>query len=104
MDDLEALKQAAQNNSDYPASPASSLTPFIHFMRLRKIESKIEHVVYRVDTQTPTTPQIIQEFLDQLSAWKRAIPPEYHDRQDTVYEPFNGIDIFVSAENHLYSC
>jgi hypothetical protein len=65
-------------------------------MRLRRIESKIEHIIYRVDRQTKANAAIIQGFLDQLAAWKDAIPHEYHGREDTKYEPFNGIDIFVS--------
>lgn len=97
VDDLEVLQQASENVTDYPVSPPSSLTTFIHFMRLRRIESKIEHVIYRVDRQTHTTPAIIQGFLDQLTSWKRAIPPEYHDQVDTRYEPYNGIDTFVST-------
>lgn len=95
VDDLRILEKASHDIKDFPVSPPSSLTTFIHFMRLRRIESKIENIIYRVDRQTKATHGIIQDFLDQLTAWKRAIPHEYYNRVDTKYEPFNGIDIFV---------
>lgn len=100
IDDIAALVQAAQ---DTQSTSPTSLTSFIYFIRLRRIESKIQNTFYRVDRPTETSSVIIQGFLDELSAWKRAIPPEYFDRKDTKYEPFDGIDVFVSiTHDRLY--
>ncbi|RDW58443.1 hypothetical protein BP5796_12373 [Coleophoma crateriformis] len=101
VDDVVTLVQAAQNTQ--PTSP-TSLTSFIYFMRLRRIESKIQNTFYRVDRPTETSPVIIQGFLDELSAWKRAIPPEYIDRKDTKYDPFDGIDVFMILYHKCVRC
>jgi hypothetical protein len=63
-------------------------------MRLRRIESRIEHVTYR----TETTSLIIQGFLDELKSWENAIPLEYRDGVGAKCELYNetGIDTFVS--------
>ena len=100
-DDIEALRQGAQNRSNQPVRPPTSLTTFIHFLRLRDIESKIEFTIYRVDRQTQITSEIVQGFLDKLHAWRLAIPPEYHDREDNKHEAYNGIDVFVCFLGHL---
>ena len=94
--DIEMLQQAASEQSQLPARPPTSLTPFIHFLRLRIIESKIEHVIYRLNRKTQANPVIIQNFIDQLSAWKDAIPLEYYDQPSGKQGPYNGIDAFVS--------
>lgn len=95
--DLETLQQAAKKTTDCPASPPTTLTPFVHLMRLRRIESKIEHITYRVDRHSETTPAVLQAFLDELAAWKKAIPLEYHSqtglKNDSDYAI--GIDNFV---------
>lgn len=71
------------------------MTPFIHFMRLRKIETRIECTIYRIDTQAQITPATTQNFMDQLETWRRAIPPEYNDEVESKTRPYNGLDIFV---------
>lgn len=97
MDDIEILQLAVQTRTDEPASPPTSLTPFIHFLRLRAIESKIERNVYRVDRKTNVTPETIQRFLENLAGWKQAIPLEYHHKQDQKW-PCNNVDVFVSPK------
>jgi len=70
-------------------------------MRLRRIESKIVHITYRVDRHSETAPVVIQGFLDELTAWEKAIPPEYQEqntsKKDCDYAI--GIDNFVSLIN-----
>jgi hypothetical protein len=95
--DLEALQQAALSQTGLPACPPSSLTPFIHFLRLRMIESKIEHVIYRLNRKSQANPTVIQTFIDQLAAWKDAIPLEYYEQPKGKHGPYSGIDAFVSA-------
>jgi hypothetical protein len=90
------LKQAAENTTGLPASPPTSLTLFVDFLRLKMIEGKIEFSIYRVDNQKFNTPEIIKGFIEQLTAWERAIPVDFNDREDVRNEPFHGIDVFVS--------
>jgi hypothetical protein len=97
VDDLQILREVSEKNLDAPASPPTSLTLFVHFLRLKIIEGKIEFSIYRVDSQNLSTPKAIQGFLDQLASWERAIPPEFNDKEDVQGEPFDGIDIFVSG-------
>ncbi|RDI80870.1 hypothetical protein Vi05172_g9047 [Venturia inaequalis] len=99
--DTEALRKSAINTSDRPVSPPTTLTPFIHFMRLRRIESKIEHITYRVDRRSETTPAVIQGFLNELTAWKDAIPLEYHNQSNGTSDHAVGIDNFVSPAQPL---
>lgn len=87
------------NTSDRPASPPTTLTPFIHFMRLRRLESKIEHVMYRA-WRSETTPAVIEGFLNELTAWKDAIPLEYHDQPKGTSDCAIGIDNFVSPAQY----
>lgn len=65
-------------------------------MRLRRIESKIEHITYRVDRHAETTPTAIEGFLNELTAWKNAIPLEYHNQPKGTADYAIGIDNFVS--------
>jgi hypothetical protein len=90
------LRQAAEKVSDLPADPPTTLTLFIHFLRLKMIESKIEFSIYRVDSQNMSSPAIVQGFVEQLSAWKQVIPRAFYDQEDTPTQPFHGIEIFVS--------
>ncbi|KIW05924.1 uncharacterized protein PV09_03117 [Verruconis gallopava] len=94
IDDIISIHQAAQNRSPLPARPPSTLTPFIHFLRLRMIESKIEHVIYRLNRKSPANPIVIQGFLDQLIAWKDAIPVEYYENVDSS-GPHSDVDAFL---------
>lgn len=73
-------------------------------MRLRMIESKIEHVIYRLNKKTQANPALIQGFLDQLTAWKEAIPLEYYEHSEVKQGPFSGIDAFVSASKDWFTC
>lgn len=70
-------------------------------MRLRRIESKIEHITYRVDRRSETTPAVIQGFLNELTAWKDAIPLEYHNQSNGTSDHAVGIDNFVSPAQPL---
>jgi hypothetical protein len=62
------------------------------------IESKIEHVIYRLNRKTQANPGVIQSFIDQLAAWKDAIPMEYYQQPACKHGPYSGIDAFVSVK------
>ncbi|KAF2001825.1 hypothetical protein P154DRAFT_595348 [Amniculicola lignicola CBS 123094] len=48
-------------------------------MRLRMIESEIEHAVYRARKKAPADPNLVQDFLAKLTVWQSAIPGEFSE-------------------------
>lgn len=70
-------------------------------MRLRRIESKIEHITYRVGRYSETTHAVIEGFLNELTAWKDAIPLEYHNQRKGTSDYAIVIDNFVSLAQPL---
>ncbi|KAI2619534.1 fungal-specific transcription factor domain-containing protein [Hypomontagnella submonticulosa] len=87
--DDEIVRQASLRVSDIPVNPPHTLTSFVHRMRLKQIESEIQHDVYRVDRPNDVSDAIINTFLDRLNAWKEVIPFEsanYVHRQENAYE------------------
>lgn len=99
--DDEVVRQASAHVSDIPVNPPSSLTSFIHRTRLKKIESEIQHIVYRVDQPGKIPDSIIDAFLDRLHIWKDTIPYEarnYVHRQDEAYE---GVELYTI---HYHRC
>ncbi|KAI1496216.1 fungal-specific transcription factor domain-containing protein [Biscogniauxia marginata] len=99
--DNEVVRQASMRVSNIPVNPANSLTSFIHRTRLKKIESEIQHDVYRVDKPDKVPDTVINAFLDQLDTWKDTIPYEarhFVHRQDVAYE---GLEFYTI---HYHRC
>lgn len=69
-------------STNAPANPSTTLTCFLHSVRLKRIESKIQHEIYRVDVLDDNLPFKTEMFLETLAAWKNAIPPQSHPRDD----------------------
>lgn len=49
-------------------------------VRLKKIESRIQYKIYRVDVLVDNLFHETESLLGALAAWKEAIPPESHER------------------------
>jgi hypothetical protein len=99
--DPAIIHHASENISEYPVNPATSLTSFIHQIRLKRIESEIQSTIYRVSPPTPPDPSVIQEFLDRLSAWERMLPSETYRFEDKELQPYEGIEVYVSIHKML---
>lgn len=102
--DDESLVQIWQQMRSQSRSPqkTSSLTPFIHRLRLKRIESEIQHTVYRVDQVDEVPESTIMSFLSRLEQWKSSIPPSaktYKPRQQSL--PYDGLEFFTI---HLHRC
>jgi hypothetical protein len=95
--DPQVIIQAAQSKSDRPCNPPTTLTSFVHRVRLKRIESQIQHLIYRVDRPANVSDRIIQKFLKQLTEWKDRLPAESHHYQDSQGLPFDGVDVYVSS-------
>ncbi|KAI2614671.1 fungal-specific transcription factor domain-containing protein [Hypoxylon fragiforme] len=99
--DDEVIRLASTRVSNIPVNPPNTLTSFIHRVRLKQIESEIQHDVYRVDQPKEVSKTIINSFIDRLHAWKDAIPHEaahYVHRHDNAFE---GIELYTL---HYYRC
>jgi len=84
-EDAAVFRNASPTST--PVNPPTTMTCFIHILRLKRIESDIQHNLYRVDNSTDLSLRSIQteKFLEKLTAWRDQIPP-----QD------NRIDAYVS--------
>ncbi len=99
--DDEVVRRASAHISNVPANPGNSLTSFIHRLRLKKIESEIQHIIYRVDQLDKIPDGMIDTFLDRLTIWNDTIPYEarnYVHKQDDAYE---GVEFYTI---HYYRC
>jgi hypothetical protein len=76
--DVEVLRRAASQDPSKPAYPQTSMTTIIHLLRLKRLESEIQHKIYRVDRlkSSKAICATTDGFLDKLRAWKEAIPPQ----------------------------
>lgn len=92
--DLGVYQRAAKQDRSRPARPQTTMSCFIHLVRLKRIESDIQHTIYRVDS--PACPKDVCEatdmFLTQLQAWKDAIPVECTQNEALDLESFEGND------------
>lgn len=93
MGDQE-VRQAWQDHFDQPREHASTLTPFIHRVRLKRIESEIQHSVYRVDVTGATSKSVVDNYLQRLDDWKSQIPIEAggFDKQMQPDVPYDGYE------------
>lgn len=99
--DDEFVRQASLRVSPLPLNPPNTMTSFVHRLRLKRIESEIQHTVYRVDQSGKTPDAIIHSFLDRLDAWKDAIP---YDAMHYVHQPnsaYEGPELYTI---HYHRC
>lgn len=95
------VRNAALSVSTVPASPPNSMTSFIHRTRLKRIESEIQHIIYRVDFTGKVPDATLNDFLDRLSHWKDTIPFEAHNYVHTHDSAFEGLEFYTI---HYYRC
>jgi hypothetical protein len=76
--DLRVLRKALLQDRSKPATPQTSMTTFIHLLRLKRIEADIQHKIYRVDKAQSAEwlYKTTDAFLEKMIAWRDAIPPE----------------------------
>jgi hypothetical protein len=112
---IAVLRRAAESNPQVPAQPPTTLTCYIHLTRLKRIESEIQHEIYRVDhPHNAGDAQIATEkFLDRLRTWKDLIPPvtaewdnEAHGvsrrKSNSRENEYHSLDSYVSRNCEYY--
>ncbi|KUJ14911.1 uncharacterized protein LY89DRAFT_649498 [Mollisia scopiformis] len=93
--DIEALEEASKIDPNEVRTQSTSLTAFLHVLRLRRIESSIQQTIYRVDQATNVTDSEIEFYLDQLEKWKSLIPLDAKRQVDREVVPFDGYDCYM---------
>jgi hypothetical protein len=106
--DVEVLRRAASVDKSAPAYPRTTMSTFIHLLRLKMIESDIQHNIYRVDkpSVSKSIHQSTDSFLERLYAWRDAIPPQSKkwgpaDRHRFRGDEYMSYDSYVSSSNSL---
>lgn len=74
--------------SKTPACPPTTLTCFIHTVRLKRIESRIQSQIYRVDVVVNDLAHLTEQFLEDLAAWKDLILPRTDPREDPTMNAY----------------
>jgi hypothetical protein len=97
-EDPKVFRLAKQ--SDAPAHPPTTLTCFIHVVRLKRIESKIQSKIYRVDVLVSNLPQETEQFLEALATWKNAALPQSNLKDDQNMNAYVSGNPII-AKSHL---
>lgn len=98
--DIHALEKASKVDLNIVRTESTSLTAFLHILRLRRIESSIQQSIYRVDQSTNVTDAEIEFYLDQLEEWRKLIPLNAKKQIDRDPIPFDGYDYYGML--HIY--
>lgn len=97
--DLDVLWKATEQNRSVPAYPPTTMSTLIHLLRLKRIESEIQHKIYRVD-KVKSSQEIHVEtnsFLERLHTWKSAIPQHQANQAMAENQVYLGYDSYVRA-------
>jgi hypothetical protein len=85
------------------------MTTYIHLLRLRILESEIQHKIYRVDRNKSTASihRTTDAFLERLSAWKSVIPTQSTQHKEGESTPGDGndyrsYDSYVSLQSSAF--
>ncbi|KAK5265338.1 hypothetical protein LTR96_009240 [Exophiala xenobiotica] len=70
----EDFRAALNLAPDTLACPPTTLTFFIHTLRMKRISSEVQHEIYRVDRNVNTSHAVIDGFIAQLDSWKARSP------------------------------
>ena len=97
----EVLRREQAQRNHVLANPPTNLTPFIHRTRLKRIESEIQHTVYRVDQVHEVSESVIAEFLGRLEQWRSEIPVPSQSHQQEGTKPYDGTEFFTI---HYHRC
>lgn len=96
--DQKVLEQASKLDPDVVRTESTSLTAFLHILRLRRIESSIQQTIYRVDQSTTLEDAEIDFYLEQLENWKALIPLDAKKQVDRESIAFDGYDYYGKSQ------
>ncbi|RDW70997.1 hypothetical protein BP6252_07560 [Coleophoma cylindrospora] len=99
-EDIAALEEASKTDSTAACTTSTTLSLFIHVIKLRMIESSVQQTIYRVDSSEEASDDEIDMFSAQLSEWKSTIPLDVQ----TKYQLGLGRDAYEQYMVHYYQC
>lgn len=106
--DMQILEQASKVDPEIVRTDSTSMTAFLHILKLRRIEASIQQTIYRVDQSTNVTDAEIQFYLDQLENWKNLIPLDAKKQTDRESVAFDGYDYYgmqtLQSKYFRFSC
>lgn len=74
-----------------PPEPPTTLSHFLHVLRLKRIASQIQHTIYRVDQPVADPVSATEGFLAKLDEWRQKMPVE-RTRDGRLGEPHYELD------------
>ncbi|KAK5710838.1 hypothetical protein LTR15_012815 [Elasticomyces elasticus] len=92
---IQALEHASKLDPNTPRTESTSLTAFLHILRLRRIESSIQQTIYRVDQPVNITDAEVDHYLEQLEHWRATIPKDAKSHVDRESVAFDGYDYYM---------
>jgi hypothetical protein len=95
---LEAYESRAE--AEVPRV-STSMSCFIHIVRLRRIESSIQQSVYRVDRTACLPDSAINDFLEELEEWKENIPLDNRPGGDNETSSYDGNTYYVNLSRSI---
>ncbi|KAH8884943.1 hypothetical protein GQ53DRAFT_374980 [Thozetella sp. PMI_491] len=75
----DEFRNAMARDPGLPADPPTTLTRFIHLVRLKRIGSRIQHTIYRVDRPIDSSENKEEAFLQQIEDWRERIPKKHQE-------------------------
>ncbi|OAL47779.1 hypothetical protein IQ07DRAFT_681933 [Pyrenochaeta sp. DS3sAY3a] len=95
IEDVGVLQAASEDRFADRTTPPTTLTAFIHFLRLRSIESRIEQVIYRPNKKSQADTAVVENFLAQLAGWRAAVLTTYNESSMEPQKRSASLDMFM---------
>ena len=102
IEDKGLLAEAERSSQLSRPGNYTTMSAFIHIIKLRQIESAIQQTVYRVDKPTELPDTKIDYFISRLNEWRSTIPAHNQPLADSDVPAFNRQDYFVSGTAYYY--
>jgi hypothetical protein len=101
--DSELLRfPPTSNKASTVPTTSTSLSSWIHILKLRQIESDIQQKVYRVDKTADIIDVKIDVYLQRLEEWKAMIPLDAMTKVDSDTDPYDGYDYYVRCLSKFF--
>ena len=102
--DVSLFEQASKKDANVVPTTSTSLSSFLHVLKLRRIESSIQQTVYRVDNTEGVSDVEVDRFLGELARWRDLIPLDTRKKVDRDAVAFDGYDYYVSCYLKHLNC
>ncbi|KAI9734555.1 MAG: hypothetical protein M1834_002156 [Cirrosporium novae-zelandiae] len=94
-DDMKSLERTSQVDLSIVPMTSTTLSSFVHVLKLRQIESNIQQNIYRVDRSGEASAVETDYFLEQLSRWRSMIPLDIRKKANAQSITLDGYDFYI---------